>query len=70
MSGIGVCAGAGAMGFPVYPDLAEASGVPMDASWADMPAIAVGNAMHTANVGSVSFLAMLATEPVTTATGC
>ena len=44
---------AAAMGFPVYPDLAEAARVPLDHAALQAPASSLGNAMHVANVGVV-----------------
>ena len=47
------------MGFAVYEDLARQLNVPLDVHMDLAPAYAVGNAMHVANVGSVTMLALL-----------
>ena len=54
---------AAAMGFPIHPWCAQASGVPTDTTVLQAP-IAIGNAMHVANVGAIMVCALAACRRV------
>ena len=50
-----------AMGYPVFPDLAQAAGVSMVGQ--KLPNRSIGNAMHVPSVGVVLALVLVACEP-------
>ena len=50
------------MGFPTYEDVARQFGVCVDDHVSLGPAYSIENAMHVANVGVVSMLALLCIE--------